>query len=145
MTPTTTACRLALALIAVLLAASSASAQAPRTITTTIAAGASLSAAVDLGVCTPVGLIVGAQATPGWTDANITVQASQDGMTYYDVFDYGAEVTVTVPSTTANLRPVWVQIAPADLWGKYKVKFRSGTAATPVNQVAARTIKVPCR
>lgn len=102
----------------------------------TIANGESLSSAVDLDNGKFVGIIMPA----AWTAAAITLAVSDDGVTYYPLFDDGGnEVTITVAageaisSTTSGL----LHLA---YWNF--VKFRSGTSGTPVNQGAARTIKI---
>ncbi|HWJ72421.1 MAG TPA: hypothetical protein VNX29_04565 [Kaistia sp.] len=103
------------------------------TVTATIASGGSLSGAVDLGTGRLVGLILPA----AWTTAAITFQGSADGATYFDLYDDATERAIAsasvVPSRFIALPIVdWLMIR--------SVKLRSGSAATPVAQGAARSI-----
>lgn len=116
----------------------------PHTISFTIASGASLSSAVNVregthpaGSCTPAAIIMPAT----WTAASITVQASVDGTTFYDVYDeFGTELTFTAAAARI------IKIDAAAMWGVGLVfKFRSGTTGTPVNQATARTLSLICR
>jgi hypothetical protein len=98
-----------------------------------IANGASLSSAIDLGN-TRLSYIVMPSA---WTAANLTFQVSEDGVTYADLYnDSGTEYTVTA-AASRTLRvtlPDWLAI-------RY-LKVRSGTSASPVTQGAARTLQL---
>lgn len=106
-------------------------------LTTTIALGGSLSAAVTLQRRPILAIIVPA----GWDDADLTFQVSQDGITYYElVTEAGAAVQLDVVAgkmhRTTNL----------DQWAGYQyMKVRSGTFGTPVTQSAARTITLTVR
>ena len=105
----------------------------PSESTATIANGASLSGAVDLAGKTLLGIIMPAT----WTAANLTFQVSTDGITYYDLYDnIGTEKTILSASNR------FIFTVPADWVGVRYVKVRSGTAGTPVNQAAARDIKL---
>ena len=100
--------------------------------TVTIASGASLSGAVDLGAHR-----LGAVIVPSaWTAASITLQASQSlAGTYGDVYDdLGTEISLTAAAGRV-ITGVTLERIPL----RY-VKLRSGTSATPVNQAAARTL-----
>jgi hypothetical protein len=105
--------------------------------TATIANGASLSAAVEIGDATVVALVM-----PGtWTAASITLQASIDGTTFVDVYkNNGAtEFEVTVAASRwalLNLPDI------AGLRGAHSIKVRSGTSGSPVAQGGARSIGV---
>jgi len=102
----------------------------------TIANGESLSAAAVIGGLSPAALIM----PSAWTAANITMQASQDGTNFYNVYESdGNEYTITA----AALRFILLQVAdmPSVRW----LKFRSGTSGTPVNQGAARTLTLVVR
>jgi len=94
--------------------------------TATIATGAALSGAIDLG-----GQLLCSIALPsGWTTASLTFQASHDNVTYRNVYSTdGTELTVT--SATADRHVV---LDPANFAGVQFVKIRSGTSGTPVNQ-----------
>ena len=106
-------------------------------LTATIAAGGSLSAAIRL----PPGHYLAAIIMPAvWTDAPITFQASADGVTYNDVHDTaGTEVTVTVAASRLIVLP------PTDWYPVPFLRVRSGPSATPVNQLAARMLTLLAR
>lgn len=102
----------------------------------TIAAGASLSGAVDLDGCHPVGLVMPA----AWTAASITFQVSLDGVTYNNLYDSsGSEYTITTAASRRIILP------PSDFAGVNYLKLRSGTSGAPVNQVAQAVIQVVAR
>lgn len=106
--------------------------------TATIANGASLSGAVDLTGCVPVGIIM-----PGdWTAADLTFQGADplDDTTYYNVYDrYGVEVTVDAAEDRH------ITLDPAEWVSLRRLKVRSGTSGSAVNQGAERVIKIVCR
>ena len=82
------------------------------------------------------------QAGTDWTAANITLQGSPDGVTYYDMYDsYGAEKTITVTSTDQQ----HILLFPSDYAGVKHIKFRSGTSGTPVAQAEPQTLYVCVR
>lgn len=97
-----------------------------------IGSGASLSDANRVAGNASVEIVMPA----AWTAADITFQTSDDGITYQDLYRAGAEVSVAV-DTAQNVR-----LDPGDYIGINYIKLRSGTSGTPVNQGAARTIKV---
>lgn len=102
-------------------------------LTATIANGASLSGAVDLGDSRAARLAFPA----AWTAAVVTVMTSMDGTTYRDLYDKdGTEYTIQAAASRSVLLPV------ADFYGIRYVKFRSGTSAAAVNQGAARVLEV---
>jgi len=91
--------------------------------TATIAAGAALSQAMYLGH----GVLVGIQMPAAWDAANLSFQASADGITYQDVYDFqGAEVVVQA----AAARFVTIDEFQGAPW----IKVRSGTTGSHVNQ-----------
>ena len=103
---------------------------------TTIANGASVSDAIDLSGTTLCGYIM----PSAWTSASITFQASVDGTNFYDLYDqYGTEVTHTVSPSR------FVALTPSDMASIRYIKFRSGTAASAVNQGAQRQITFVAR
>jgi hypothetical protein len=72
-----------------------------------------------------------------WDAANLTFQTSGDGSNFFNLYDEtGNEVTVTA-STSRRIR-----LEPSQWAGTYQMKIRSGTAAVPVTQTAARTLYV---
>lgn len=104
--------------------------QAVETTTVVIANGASLSGAVDLGGRKLVAIIM----PDTWTAAALTFQASPDGTNYFNVYDDPTERKLTVAASYYSALNI------ADWVGFRWLKFRSGTAGTPVNQAAARTL-----
>lgn len=104
--------------------------------TATISAGNSLSAEVALGEKTLVGIVM-----PGtWTAASLTFQATPDDINFYEMYD-SAGNEITVPAAAGQ----FIQIDPTMWRGITGLKVRSGTATTPVNQVAAATITLVTR
>jgi len=128
--------RIWLAFIALLFAlpAYAAGDLAVRPVTVTIANGASLSGAVDLGPNRLFAIIMPA----AWTTANLTFQVSADGTTYNNLYDdTGTEVTVTAAASQYI-----VISSPAKMLGARWFKVRSGTNASAVNQAAARVVTI---
>lgn len=120
---------------------------ANRTITLTIPNGTALSNSVNLdtvapdGVQLPLGQRVLVLTLPAaWTAANITVRYSADGTNFNDLYDrFGNEYTITAAASRSIIIPA------ADFLGLSIIQFRSGTAGTPVNQGAARTLSLGVR
>lgn len=108
----------------------------------TIASGATgLSAAVHLGGPDRGTALVAIQMPATWVAANLTFQAgeTQSG-TFYNVYAAdGTEVVVTASTSR------WIILDPADFASVVWIKVRSGTAATPVDQTATRTINLITR
>jgi len=128
-----------IALLLVLLAATLC-AQQPVSTTVTIAAGASLSGAVNLAACTPIRIIAGAAAS-GWTTANLTFQVSHDGATYGNFRDqYGTEISATVV-TAGDV----IQLDGGTFTSMRYIKVRSGTTGTPVNQASDQVVTIICK
>jgi hypothetical protein len=110
-----------------------------------IANGASQSGEIDCSGLDILGIIL----PSGWTAAAVTFLAAvrEDQAGNADTFvpiydDAGTELTIASANAVAGrfiaLRP---DIAPLTR-GPWRIKLRSGVAATPVNQGAARTIIV---
>ena len=103
----------------------------------TIASGASLTDAIDLGEDQ---YICGVVMPAAWTAANLTLQASHNGSDFADLYDQdGSEVEITVDID------MFVVLSPDSVWGFRHVKVRSGTTGTPVNQAAERTLVLVIR
>jgi hypothetical protein len=103
--------------------------------TATIANGASLSGAVDLGAGA---ILSGIQMPAAWTAAGLTFQVSADGVTYANKFDaYGSEYSVPSASATASQ---FISLPPSDFLGVRYIKVRSGTAGSAVAQGAERLL-----
>jgi len=102
--------------------------------TVTIANGASLSGALNIGARDLFGLIM----PSAWTSAAITFQGSFDGTNYFNLYDdAGNEISFTVAAS----RYVVIS-SPAKFFGLKKLKIRSGTSGSAVNQAAERVIGV---
>lgn len=100
--------------------------------TVTIASGASLTAAVDMGKRE----LVRVDMPSAWTAAALTFQVSADGTTYTNLYKDGSEFSKTEAAASRG-----VGIAPADAMMMHRyIKIRSGTAASAVNQEAERTL-----
>lgn len=101
-----------------------------------ISSGQSVSTTVFLGNGTLVGLIV----PSSWTAANITIQASLNNTTFYDVhFDNGTEYQLSAAASR------WITMLPHEVSGILYLRLRSGTSGAPVNQAADRTITLITR
>lgn len=99
----------------------------------TIANGASLSTALDLGEGRVAFLVMPA----AWTAADISFQVSADGAAFVDLFKPdGTEYTLTVAASRAILLPL------ADFLGIRHIKIRSGKTGAAVNQAADRAMKL---
>lgn len=106
-----------------------------------IGAGTALSAQVDIGNQTLVGIVV----PSNWTTAAISLQASYDGgATWSELVDQTA-AAIGSSSLTGGTLSYFVAVDPTKLRGVRSVKVRSGTQATPVNQVAAVTLQLITR
>lgn len=103
----------------------------------TIANGASVSDEANIEQATPLGIFMPAD----WTAAGITLQVSRTRTTWHDVHDRaGAELVIT----TAAGRYVALEPSVLMVAGPW-LRLRSGTAAAPVAQVAARVLGLSYR
>jgi len=115
-------------------------ARSKATASVTIASGASLSGAVNLG-----GKVLTAITIPAaWTAAELSFQASDDqGTTWYDMFDDGGtEVQIASASVVASRR---ITLDPSAFAGVDYIKVRSGLTAAAVNQGADRVLTLTSR
>lgn len=104
----------------------------------TIANGASLSAAIELGVVGAA--LVGIEMPAAWTAANLTFQASVDGTNFNNLYDKdGNEVTVTASTSR------YIGLIPSLFAGFRAMKIRSGTSGAAVNQGGDRILKIVTR
>src|SRR6266571_1443782 len=102
----------------------------------TIANGVALSNIVDVGTIEFIGFFMPA----AWTAANLTFRVSQDGVTFFDLFDSaGVEVSVAA-SASKGIGVIGTPLQALSPW-RYII-VRSGTTGTPVNQAGARTILI---
>lgn len=100
----------------------------------TILSGSALSGEVHLHNQRLFGILMPA----AWDAANLTFQASIDGSNFFEVYDdNGNEVTVTAAASRFI-----VLSAPLLYLGLQRIIIRSGTAASPVNQTANRTLNL---
>jgi hypothetical protein len=97
----------------------------------TIPAGSAVSNAVYPGA----GAIIGIQMPAAWTAGALSFQGSFDGVTF-------AELTDTTGALLAIATPAAGEFIELAIKGPLWVIIRSGTAASPVNQVAAAIIQV---
>lgn len=109
-------------------------------ISAAIAAGTALSAEVDIGTKSLVGVYIPAT----WTTASITFQASPDGSNWYEVYTI-AGTAYTISSLTGGTLAYFVAVDPTALRGMVALKVRSGTQAAPVNQVSLVTLQLMTR
>lgn len=98
-----------------------------------IASGTAVSSAIDLAGWSPLRIVMPA----AWDLANLTLLVSQDNVTYVPVYlDDGTEYVIAAAASRA------IVLDPGRLPGVRYLQLRSGTAATPVNQTAARTLTI---
>lgn len=107
--------------------------QGRQSVDVVIANGAAISAAVDLGLATALGV----QMPAAWTAAGLYVLVSADGVTYGPVSDKaGTPLAMAVVASEC----VSLDREVTRPW-RY-LKLVSGAAGADVNQGAARTIKL---
>ena len=98
----------------------------------TIGAGASQTASFPCGMH-----LAGIQVPSGWTTAAITLLGSADNVTFQSVLDNnGVELTIQAAASK------YLEIPPGLAGRVPYLILRSGTNATPVNQVSAVTLQL---
>jgi hypothetical protein len=109
----------------------------------TIAAGTALSAEVDIGSKSLVGLLIPAN----WTTAlgGISFQVSPDGGATWGELTTQAAAAYAISSVTGGTLAYYVALDPATLKGVQALKIRSGTQAAPVNQTNTVTLQLITR
>lgn len=105
-----------------------------------IAAGQSLSAEIDIGSKSLVGL----QVPSNWTTAGLSFQVSVDGGTTWNELTTAAGTPFAIGSLTGGTAR-YAAIDPATLRGAQALKIRSGTKAVPVNQANLVTLQFVTR
>ncbi|MGA8094773.1 MAG: hypothetical protein WBV35_07230 [Steroidobacteraceae bacterium] len=106
-----------------------------------IAEGAALSAQVDIGGYTLIGVFVPAN----WTTAALTFQGSpDDGTTWGEVYDITG-VPIEITSLTGGSVGYFVALDPTRFRGLRSLKIRSGTVGAPVVQTAGVTLTLLTR
>lgn len=115
-----------------------------QTTTLTIASGASLSDAINLNGRSDglAGLRLFSLVLPALTSAAITFQSSRDGGTTWNNLYDATNTEITIPASTGAREIV---LDPVIFSSITHLKIRSGTAASAVNQAAARTITLVLR
>jgi hypothetical protein len=101
-----------------------------QTVQATIANGESLSGAIPVAPLVPIGIIMPAS----WTTAGLSFAVSVDDTNFYPLQDMSAEVTAAAAAGQ------YIALLPSTFIGIVSLKIRSGTAGSPVNQGAARTL-----
>lgn len=107
-----------------------------RTTTVTIASGASLSSTATLGDGWKV---LGFSPDSAWDTNSMTFQISFDETNYQNLYDENGEYTVSGAVASA-----YYATQPWKFWGVRKLKVRSGTASSAVNQTGNTVITVIC-
>lgn len=101
-------------------------------ITATIDSAASLSSVINFGNRRPKLIF----CPSVWTTANLSIKVSKDGSTWGNLYVDDIEFTMTAGASIA------INCNPRAFIGIQYMQIRSGTAATPVNQGARRTISI---
>jgi len=105
-------------------------------IAVTIGNGTSLSAAVPLAQYQiPRGIMMPA----AWDAANLTFQASHDGVTFQELYD-GQNNVVQVAAAQQRCIGFEAGVAGAVMRAPLAIKIRSGTSGVPVNQTDDRVL-----
>lgn len=109
-----------------------------------IANGTAISAAVNIGPMTLVGIIMDPSA---WTPADLTFQAAPDGATFGELVetDLAAADAVAALQVHSPAAGQFIVLDPAKLRGVVSLKVRSGTSGSPVNQLADRNLTLLAR
>lgn len=104
----------------------------------TIKNGSSISSVIDLTSTSLLGFIMPSD----WTTAALSIGVSNDGVTFYPAYDaYGSQTGyIASPVLSAAYAVDLSALLP---W-RY-VRLRSGTQASPVNQLADRTFAIITR
>lgn len=112
-----------------------------QTVTIKFSSGTALSSGIDLWNPDLFGFSPLIIVTPAaWTTAVITAQLSLDGVTWSDIHLLAGEFT-TSGTVLANQAHV---LSAYPFRGVPFIRFRSGNAAIPVNQLADRIVTVIC-
>ncbi len=87
------------------------------------------------------GKLVGIVTPSAWTAAGMTFQASDDGENFFDVYDQATERQIAAASIAVSGSRL-LSLALSDWLCVKWLRVRSGSAAAPVSQGAARTISL---
>lgn len=99
------------------------------TTTVTIANGASLSGAANLGG----GRLCAIATDAAWDTNSVSFQVSADGVTYYDLY-FDNALAGTEYAVTGVVASKFYALQPAQFLAVNYVKVRSGTTGSAVNQ-----------
>lgn len=110
-------------------------------IAASIASGQSLSAEVDIGSKSLVGLLI----PTNWTTAGLSLQVSPDGGATWGELTTVAGTPYAIVSLTGGTLTYYVAIDPTTLRGAQALKIRSGTQAAPVNQANTVSLQLVTR
>jgi hypothetical protein len=111
------------------------------TVECTFAAGTSMSTAIDMTQSAFLGFNPLAIFLPSaWTTAHLSFQASWDNITFSEFHTLGGHLATTGTRVANDV----TSIDGYPLRGIPFFRIRSGLVASPVNQVALRTVKVLC-
>lgn len=102
------------------------------TATATIAAAASLSAAIDLGN----GRLHAVVMPAAWDAAGLSFEASIDDVDYFPIHNADGEYTIAAGASLV------IVVDPALFYGFQHIKVRSGTSAAAVAQAAERELEL---
>ena len=80
-----------------------------------------------------------------WDAADITFRVSNDGTTFYPLFDAAGDEVVIPSASVAIAEARAFALLPENFAGWNYVKIRSGTNALAVNQSAIRSLKIASR
>jgi len=107
----------------------------------TIAAGQSLSGAINLGAERARGIVM-----PGvWTAAVITFQVSVDGTNFLELLDPRPTIGYSSSAGYTVAVSQYVVLDPVIFDGVNIIKIRSGTSGSPVNQIAQAVLNIVTR
>lgn len=103
-----------------------------QTVTTNIASGGSLSAAIPVAPLSPIGIVMPA----AWDAAPLTFLVSVDDTTFSAMQSMTGEVSASAAAGQ------YIALNPDLFTGVVSFKIRSGTAGSPVTQTADRALTV---
>jgi len=103
----------------------------------TIASGASMTGAINLGGLRLFGLVM----PESWTAANVTFQASMDGgATWVNLYDQNGNEVVAIAGASRC-----IFLSPSQFSFLQYLRLRSGTASSPVAQTNGASLQLILR
>lgn len=96
------------------------------------------------------GSLVAIGTPSDWTTAAITFQGSWDGSNFFDLrLDDASGTELSISSSAADAAKEKIVVFADDMRQRFHgipyLKFRSGTAASPVNQTTTKTLQIILR